>query len=163
MSTPNITLYFLQASRSIRIAWLLEELSLPYESIFFPRENNKAPADFKSRSGNTLGKAPSLTDGSLTMNESGAITEYLIEKYDKDGKLMGGKDEEKRNKIRMWIHAAEDVYESVKETGELKELEKGLAVNVGKDLDWLNLELEGKKFLAGDNVTAADTMVIFSI
>ena len=37
----DITLYFLQASRSIRIAWLLEELKLPYESIFFPRENSE--------------------------------------------------------------------------------------------------------------------------
>ncbi|CZR59089.1 related to GTT1-glutathione S-transferase [Phialocephala subalpina] len=178
MSSPDITLCFLQASRSIRIAWLLEELSLHYSSIFFPRENNTAPADFRSRSGNNLGKAPSLTDGQFVINESGAITEYLIEKYDKDGKLMGGKDEAVRNKVRMFIHAAEGTLmvhclaityarwfapESVQKSGELKELEKGLAVNVGKDLDWLNSELEGKKFLAGDHVTAADTMVLFSI
>jgi len=75
---PDITLYFLQASRSIRIAWLLEELSLPYTSIFFPRENNKAPSAFKSESGNKLGKAPCLKDGSLTIGESGAITEYIF-------------------------------------------------------------------------------------
>jgi glutathione S-transferase len=73
----EITLYFLQASRSIRIAWLLEELGLEYKSVFFPRENNKAPADFKSQSGNTLGKAPCLKDGGLTIGESGAITEYV--------------------------------------------------------------------------------------
>jgi hypothetical protein len=60
---PDIILYFLQSSRSIRIAWLLEELKLPYKSIFFPRENNKAPSDFKEKSGNTLGKALSLRDG----------------------------------------------------------------------------------------------------
>jgi hypothetical protein len=73
--TSNITLYFLQASRSIRIAWLLEELGLSYESIFFPRENNKVPADFKEKSGNSLAKAPALKDGSLVITESGAITE----------------------------------------------------------------------------------------
>jgi len=73
--SSNITLYFLQASRSIRIAWLLEELGLPYENIFFPRENNKAPADFKEKSGNSLAKAPALKDGSLVISESGAITE----------------------------------------------------------------------------------------
>jgi hypothetical protein len=73
----DITLYFLQASRSIRIAWLLEELGLEYKSVFFPRENNKAPLDFKSQSGNTLGKAPSLKDGRLTIGESGAITECV--------------------------------------------------------------------------------------
>lgn len=82
MAFPNLTLYFLQASRSIRIAWLLEELGLPYTSIFFPRENNKAPADFKQISGNALGKAPVLKDGNLMLTESGAITEYVyLSKY----------------------------------------------------------------------------------
>jgi glutathione S-transferase len=51
----------------------------------------------------------------------------------------------------------------MKSSGDLKKLEEGVAINVGKDLDWLNSELEGKKFLAGNNVTAADTMCLFSI
>jgi glutathione S-transferase len=76
--TPDITLYFLQSSRSIRIAWLLEELKLPYESIFFPRENNKAPSNSKEKSGNTLGKAPSLRDGEVVVWESGAISELVL-------------------------------------------------------------------------------------
>ncbi len=74
----DITLYFLQASRSIRIAWLLDELELEYKSVFFPREHNKAPTDFKSQSGNTLGKAPCLKDEGLTIEESGAITDFVI-------------------------------------------------------------------------------------
>lgn len=72
---PQIKLYFLQSSRSIRIAWLLEELNLPYETIFFPRINNKAPPEFKQKSGSSLGKAPVLWDGELVVTESGAITE----------------------------------------------------------------------------------------
>jgi glutathione S-transferase len=75
---PDITLYFLQSSRSIRITWLLKELKLPYRSIFFPRENNKAPSDFKEKSGNTLGKAPSLKDGEVVVWESGAISELVL-------------------------------------------------------------------------------------
>jgi glutathione S-transferase len=75
MASPNITLYFLQALHSIRIAWLLEELSLPYTSVFFPRKNNKAPRHFKEKSGNALGKAPVLKDDGMTVVESGAITE----------------------------------------------------------------------------------------
>jgi glutathione S-transferase len=46
---------------------------------------------------------------------------------------------------------------------ELKKLEDGLAINVGKDLDWLNSDLEGKRFLAGQEVIAADMMCIFSV
>jgi glutathione S-transferase len=180
MSTPKIQLYCLQASRSIRIAWLLEVLDLPYETHFYPRVNNKAPASFKQDSGNPLGKAPVLKDGNLTLTESGAITEYLVDKYDKQGQLMGGGDEKRQEKIRAWIHAAEGTFllhalsityarwfspKSVQDSGELTELEKGLAINIGRDLDWLESELKANagRFLVGDGVTAADTMNAFGI
>ena len=73
-----------------------------------------------------------------------------MEKYDKEQELMGGGDEEKRNRVRMFIHAAEGTFmvhclaityarwfspPSVHESGDLKKLEEGLAINVGKDLD----------------------------
>jgi glutathione S-transferase len=102
----------------------------------------------------------------------------LIEKYDKSQKLIGGQDEAKRNRVRTFIHAAEGTFmvhclaityarwfapESMKSSGDLKKLEEGVAINVGKDLGWLNSELGGKKFIAGDHVTAADTMCLFSI
>ena len=75
--TPDITLYFLQASRSIRIAWLLEELGIEYKLHSADRESSGlAPADFKHSSGALLGRAPVLKDGPLTLQESGAITEY---------------------------------------------------------------------------------------
>lgn len=74
---PPITLYFLQASRSIRTAWLLEELGLDYEVKFSDRVNQKAPEEFKLASGNPLGKFPTIKDGNLTIGESGAISEYV--------------------------------------------------------------------------------------
>lgn len=72
---PKITLYFLQASRCIRTAWLLEELGLDYEVKFSPRENGVAPAAFKKEAGG-LGKFPTLIDGDNVISESGNITEY---------------------------------------------------------------------------------------
>ena len=72
---PNITLYFLQASRSIRTAWQLEELGLEYKVEFSDRENQKAPQQFKDSSGDGLGKFPVLKDGDLVVGESGAIAE----------------------------------------------------------------------------------------
>lgn len=176
--SPNITLYFLQASRSIRVAWLLEELQLPYKNIFYPRENNKAPAAFKKESGNALGKAPVLKDGEAVVVESGAITEYLIEKYDPNRHLLGGSDPLLRNRIRSFIHAAEGTFmphalavtyarwnatERMKENGDLQRLEEGLYGNVVRDLEWLDGELEGRKFLAGEGLGAADTMCAFSV
>lgn len=70
---PQITLYFLQASRSIRTAWLLEELGLDYEVKFAPRENGAAPSWIKEEIGG-LGKFPALKDGGLLLFESGNIT-----------------------------------------------------------------------------------------
>lgn len=71
---PKITLWFLQASRSIRIAWLLEELGLDYEVKFADRENGVAPPGFKKEAGG-LGKFPMLEDGELKIQESGCIVE----------------------------------------------------------------------------------------
>lgn len=91
---------------------------------------------------------------------------HLIEKYDKSQKLLGGPDEQSRNRVRMFIHAAEGTFmahclaityarwfcpESVRESGGLLELERGLAVNVCRDLDWLEGELEGGRFLGGES------------
>jgi glutathione S-transferase len=72
---PDITLYFLQASRCIRTAWQLEELNLDYKVEFSERENKIAPQSFKDQSGDTLGKFPLIKDGNLTVGESGAIAE----------------------------------------------------------------------------------------
>ena len=78
LKMPDITLYFLQASRSIRIAWLLEELGLDYRVEAYDRESSGfAPAAFKQACGTDLGKAPVLKDGSLILQESGAITECV--------------------------------------------------------------------------------------
>lgn len=75
---PDITLYFLQASRCIRTAWQLEELDLDYTLEFTDRENGKAPQHFKEASGDALGKFPLIKDGELIVTESGAIAEYVL-------------------------------------------------------------------------------------
>jgi glutathione S-transferase len=74
MPTPQITLYFLQASRCIRTAWQLHELNLPYNLRFSAREGGLAPPDFRKEAGG-LGKFPTLIDGDLTLGESGNIAE----------------------------------------------------------------------------------------
>lgn len=74
--SPNITLYFLGASRAIRIAWLLEELALPYKLEVSPRAaNGLAPPEFKAKIPTSLGKSPAIKDGEIVVQESGAIAE----------------------------------------------------------------------------------------
>ena len=38
-------------------------------------------------------------------------------------------------------------------------MEEGLALNVGKDLDWLSGELEWRRFLVGDNLLGYNVSV----
>lgn len=75
MSDAPIILYFLQTSRAIRIAWLLEELRQTYHVEKFDRESSGETPD-KFRSQVAVGRAPAIKHGDLVLVESGAITEY---------------------------------------------------------------------------------------
>lgn len=73
---PDITLYFLNGSRAIRIAWLLEELDISYKLVTSPRAaNGLAPPEFKTKIPTRLGTSPTIQDGDLVIQESGAILE----------------------------------------------------------------------------------------
>uniref|UniRef100_D8QI66 glutathione transferase n=1 Tax=Schizophyllum commune (strain H4-8 / FGSC 9210) TaxID=578458 RepID=D8QI66_SCHCM len=74
-----LTVHHLVASRSQRILWLLEELEVPYEVKIYERVGWGAPSSLKAV--HPLGKSPIITDGDLTLPESGAIIDYIIRKY----------------------------------------------------------------------------------
>ncbi len=76
-----ITVHHLNNSRSQRILWLLEELGLPYEIKRYQRDPKTMLAPASLRQVHPLGKSPVVTDGALTLAESGAIVEYLIDQY----------------------------------------------------------------------------------
>jgi len=82
-SQPDITIYFLGASRAIRVPWLLEELNIPYKLVTSPRNPaGVAPQEFKDKIPAPLKKSPTIVvkggaaDGSdLVVQESGAIVQ----------------------------------------------------------------------------------------
>lgn len=76
-----IKLHHLNHSRSQRILWLLEELELDYEIIKHHRDPNTSLAPESLKKVHPLGKAPVLIDGELTLAESGAIVDYLAQRY----------------------------------------------------------------------------------
>ncbi|KAJ4417581.1 hypothetical protein N0V82_006054 [Gnomoniopsis sp. IMI 355080] len=186
---PDITLFFLNASRSIRIAFLLEALNLPYTLISADRApNGLAPPDFKARirgAGQSLGKSPTLLDGDLVIAESGAIVEYLLEVYDTTHRLMPPLgDAAGRAKVREWVHAAEGGFmmpampvlytrwqlpEDAPDRDQLLAMvEKKLSANVHNSFDWLEGQLktqkaQGSGWLVGKGLTAADIVLQFSV
>ncbi|CAN8100136.1 unnamed protein product [Discula destructiva] len=186
---PSITLFFLNASRSIRIAFLLEALHLPYNLVSAQRApNGLAPPDFKARiraAGQALGKSPTLVDGDVVISESGAIVEYLLDAYDTDHTLLPPQsDVAARAKVREWLHASEGAFmvpampvlytrwhvpEDVPGRDKLLAVvEEKLSANVHNSFDWLEGELESQKargsgWLVGDDLTAADIVLQFSV
>jgi len=98
-----LTLYHAPLSRSVRIVWLLEELGLPYELRAAPLEP-PSPKPFAQKT--PTGKVPTLEDGGTVLFESGAILEYVLERYG-NGRLAPPVGSTLRAPFLQWVHFAE--------------------------------------------------------
>ncbi len=100
-----ITLYHVPGSRSMRSLWLLKELGLEFDRVEMPFDLTylRAP-DYLAV--HPLGRVPALRDGDITLFESGAICQYLCERYD-NGELGRAPDHAERNQWLQWVHFAE--------------------------------------------------------
>src|SRR6202795_5405289 len=99
-----ITVHHLNNSRSQRVLWLLEELGLEYEVKRYQRDPRTMLAPASLRAIHPLGKSPVITDASLTLAESGAIIEYLVESH---GRLAPSPGTPQWRRYRYWMHYAE--------------------------------------------------------
>jgi len=162
-----LTLHFAPNSRAGRIVWLLEELELPYEL----NRMDFSPKDLKSdehRARHPLGRVPVLDDGDVTIYESGAIVEYILERH-KNGGLKPAVDAPEFPAYLQWFHYCEGmvmppvntiVVQTVLLPPERRdETALGQAQRLlTKSLDPVNETLEGKDYLIGD-FSAADIML----
>lgn len=107
-----ITVHHLETSRSQRVLWLLEELGIPYEIRHYQRDRKTRLAPPELKAVHPLGKSPVITDGDLTIAESGAILEYLIDTYGGGAKGNAPVAQPKpgtpeQRQCRFWMHYAE--------------------------------------------------------
>ena len=101
-----ITVHHLNNSRSQRVLWLLEELGVPYEIQKYQRDAKTMLAPPELLKVHPLGKSPVITDEGVTVAESGAIIEYLLERYGA-GRLEPEKGTPERLRFTYWLHFAE--------------------------------------------------------
>jgi glutathione S-transferase len=101
-----ITVHHLNNSRSQRVLWLLEELGVPYEGKRYERDPKTMLAPASLRAVHPLGKSPVITEDGLTVAESGAIIEYLIERHG-NGRLIPPAGTPERLRYTYWLHFAE--------------------------------------------------------
>ncbi|MFT4808195.1 MAG: glutathione S-transferase [Paraglaciecola sp.] len=184
-----IVLHHLNNSRSQRILWLLEELNLEYDVKLYQRdsETNLAPNTLTLI--HPLGKSPIITDGDITVAESGAIIEYLIGTYYKKGTkgqladpLRGS--EEHRQYI-YWLHFAEGtlmpplvaklVLDRVRTNAKPffikiianKIVDKLMAAYYGpiiaKNMDYIESHLTHNAWFAGEELSGADIQMSFPL
>jgi glutathione S-transferase len=163
-----ITVHHLNESRSQRILWLLEELGTPYEIAFYKRDatTNLAPPELLAV--HPLGKSPVITDGELTIAESGAVVDYVIRRYG-HGKLAPPPGANAYEKHQEWLHYAEgsamlplmlQLY-----TMRLGEAAAPLQPRIDGEIDnhlgYVNAALKGRDYLMGPEMTAADVQMSF--
>jgi glutathione S-transferase len=98
-SKTKIVLHHLDHSRSHRVLWLLEELALPYELKLYRRDARTMLAPPELQQVHPLGKSPVITDGQVTVAESGAIVEYLLDAHDAEGHLRPAAGTEARRRF----------------------------------------------------------------
>jgi glutathione S-transferase len=163
----TLKLHFAPNSRASRISWLLEELELPYEL------NAMAfhPKDLKSdehRSRHPLGRIPVLDDGDVSIYESGAIVEYILERH-KNGGLKPAVDDPNYPYYLQWFHYCEGMVmppvntivvhtlllPPERQDEKVREQAKRLLTKAWAPVDDA---LEGKDYLIG-NFSGADIML----
>jgi glutathione S-transferase len=101
-----ITVHHLNNSRSQRVLWLLEELGVGYEVRRYARDPKTMFAPASLRAVHPLGKSPVITENGLTIAESGAIIEYLIERHG-GGRLIPPAGTPERLRYTYWLHFSE--------------------------------------------------------
>ena len=99
-------LHFAPKTRALRVAWLLEELGLPYELERYTL-GNPAMRGPEFRKINPMGRVPVLDDGDVRINESGAIIEYILARHAPESNLRIAPEHAEFPNYLQWFHYAE--------------------------------------------------------
>jgi glutathione S-transferase len=179
-----IIVHHLNNSRSQRVLWLLEELGLAYEVKPYQRDAKTMLAPPELRRVHPLGKSPVISDGDLTLAESGAIVEYLAAKYG-EGRIAPAAGTPERVRYTYWMHFAEGsampplllklIFDRMK-TGPMpffvrpvaraiadRALGSFVLPNIERNLDFMESELAKSEWFAGGQFSAADIQMSFPL
>jgi glutathione S-transferase len=163
-----LTVHHLNDSRSQRILWLLEELSVPYEIKRYSRDaaTRLAPPELKAI--HPLGKSPVVTDEGRTIHESGAIIDYIVRRHG-GGRLAPALGSEAYETYNQWLHYAEgsamlplllNMY--VMRLGEAGQpLHPRIESEMANHLGYVEKSLAGRDWLLDMGLSAADIQLSF--
>lgn len=164
-----LKLYYAPRTRSVRVRWLLEELGLDHElerMEFRPQEKAFTQAT-------PLGKFPVLDDDGVVFSESGAIVEYILERYG-EGRLAPPVGSADRGPFLQWVHFAEGtafpplgvlIWHSLYrgDADRIPEAMDAARSRASSALEAVEARLDGRDHILGDEFSAADIMLGFTL
>lgn len=164
-----LKVHHLRIGRSIFTVWLLEELGAPYElEIYIRNEMGRAPPELKNA--HPLGKSPVIEDDGFTLAESGAISLYLLEKFDPENRLGPPEgDARARAEWMQWLMYSEaSAFAPLLIKLLLSRMEEKPPVfdmfssgEVALQLGYLETRLTGRDYIMGDAFQAADIGITY--
>jgi glutathione S-transferase len=179
-----ILIHHLNNSRSQRVLWLLEELGAEYEIQRYTRDPKTMLAPPSLRAVHPLGKSPVISDDGVVIAESGAIIEYLVDRYGK-GRFAPPPGTPDRLRYTYWLHYAEGsampplllklVFDRIATQPMpffVKPVARGISQRVlstfvtpqlERHLDFLEGELDKSRWFAGNEFSAADIQMSFPV
>jgi glutathione S-transferase len=162
-----ITIHHLNKSRSKRVIWLLEELKIPYNIVEHQRDpiSHLAPESLKLI--HPLAKAPIIVDDKVTLCESGAIMEYILNQTTTQI-LRPATNSIEYSHYLEWLHFAEGslslpvittVLMSMETRDGTKPLDGYIAKEIQLDFSYIESTLNERPYFAGNSFSAADIMM----
>ena len=147
----------------------MEELSLPYTVVLYARDAVTRLAPPELRDVHELGSAPVIQDGLVTLAESGAILDYILDRYS-NGALRPPVDDARYPNYLYWFHYANG---SLMQIGGIIMVLTGAGVvdapigvmiqaRVARHLEMIDRHFTENAYCAGDTFTAADIMLHFA-
>ena len=163
-----LKVHHLNNSRSQRVLWLLEELGTPYEIVKYQRMSPVPLAPPELKQVHPLGKSPVITEGNKAIAESGAIIEYLIDKYGQ-GRFKPAQGTEDYWKYVEWMHYAEGsamfplllaLFMGFLGDGAAP-LRPFVDVQIENHFSYMENALGDRPFFVGNDLTGADIQLLF--
>jgi glutathione S-transferase len=158
-------------SRSTRSLALLYEMGLEFELVIHSFRKPLYNDEYRQLS--PAGRVPALEDGDVTIFETGAITEYLVETYPESGFGRPVGDPEHWQWVQ-WLHFAETIGQHLATLTQhhvvLREdwmksptVMKYEAMRLRRTLGVLEEALQGQDYLLASGFSAVDTNIGYSV
>jgi glutathione S-transferase len=169
VSPPKVIIYHIEGRRCERVAWLMEELALPYDLVF--KAGDLAGSMALVRAAHPMAMAPVVEIDGTVMVESGAILEYVVTKY-ADGRLWVPVTSEDYANHLMFMHYAEgaaapritqDYILRTIESDALSPLAKAQVGRSQRVLEMAEAHLARHRYFGGRSFTTADIMMQFPL